>query len=383
VTERARILIWVQHLLGSGHLRRALAIASALAESGLETAVLSGGPPLWAAPAGVRLLQLPPIRSRDARFSGLVDESGREVTPGLWMSRRRQLLDFVKGFGPSVVMTEMYPFGRRAFRDEVMALLDAARSRRALIISSVRDVLVSKGRSDRWAETRDIALARYHRVLIHGDRLAFSFDQTFPYASAIADRLTYTGFVLAVPIPEPRGKRVAVLVSAGGGAVGHRLLATALAARRLSRLRDRPWHLVGGANLPVAAFAELEAARPVGVSLDRQCDDLPVLMASADVSVSQAGYNTVAEGLAGKARLVLVPFDGEGQDEQRARAARLAELGLATMLAPEQLSPEALAAVVDDVAQQTRPDTTWLSFDGARRTAAIVRGMLATHAAPA
>ena len=47
-------LVWVQHLLGSGHLRRALSLAEALAASGLGTTVATGGPPMpWPAPPGV------------------------------------------------------------------------------------------------------------------------------------------------------------------------------------------------------------------------------------------------------------------------------------------------------------------------------------------
>ena len=99
-------------------------------------------------------------------------------------------------------------------------------------------------------------------------------------------------------------------------------------------------------------------------------------MAAAEVSVSQAGYNTVAEGLAGGARMVLVPFDAEGQDEQRARAARLSDLGLVELLTADRLTPADLAAAIDRAAARPRPAISGLSFDGARRSVEVILARL-------
>lgn len=373
-------LVWVQHLLGSGHLRRALSLAEALAEAGLATTVASGGLPMpWPAPPGVDLVQLPPMRAADQRIAKPVDESGHEPSEALWAFRATLLRRLVERLQPRVVVTEMYPFGRRAFRHEVLGLLDhaAAFPFPPLVVCSVRDVLVDKVRADRWAEMRDIAVERYDLVLVHGDAELFPFARTFPHAAAIADRLVHTGFVLAarpVPVAAWQG---AVVVSVGGGAVGRRLIDTALAARPLSRLADRPWLLVGGANMPEQDLQEIRESLPPNVTLERHRDDLPGLIAAAEVSVSQAGYNTVAEGLAGAARMVLVPFDAGGQDEQRIRAGRLAELGLATVVTSDRLDPASLAAAVDAAASQPRPQPSRLSFDGGRRSAEAIMDRLA------
>jgi predicted glycosyltransferase len=378
----AGALIWVQHLLGSGHLRRALALAEALARAGLDTTLASGGPPMpWPAPPGVDMIQLPALRAEDGRFAGLVDEAGRLADEALWQRRGTLLRRLVTERRPAVLVTEMFPFGRRAFRHEVTALLDHAGELRPrpLTVASVRDVLVAKSKPERWLEMRDIALERYDLVLVHGDPRLFDFARTFPHADAIADRLIHTGFVLSArpsPIATARGS---VVVSAGGGAVGARLIETALAARPLTTLVDRPWRLIAGANLPAEERSRLAAMLPSGVALERHLDELPGLMAAAAVSVSQAGYNTVAEGLAGAARMVLVPFDAEGQDEQRARAARLAELGLVVVVAADALNPRSLASAIDRAAARPRPHTRSLAFDGAKRSAAAILARLDDH----
>ena len=70
-----KVLIAVTHLLGSGHLARALTIARSFAAAGHDAVVASGGmgaPQLNA--TGVTLLQLPPLRPFDHYF--LYDDRG-------------------------------------------------------------------------------------------------------------------------------------------------------------------------------------------------------------------------------------------------------------------------------------------------------------------
>ncbi|MGI9507858.1 MAG: glycosyl transferase, partial [Geminicoccaceae bacterium] len=74
------VLIWVQHLLGTGHFKRAAILAEAMAADGLDVTLVSGGPPVdWIKPKGVRLEQLPGIRARDRQFSAMVDLDGQPI----------------------------------------------------------------------------------------------------------------------------------------------------------------------------------------------------------------------------------------------------------------------------------------------------------------
>ena len=64
---KIRALIWVQHLLGIGHLQRAAALARALTEREFDVLLVSGGMPLQGLDLGVaRFEQLPPLRATDA-----------------------------------------------------------------------------------------------------------------------------------------------------------------------------------------------------------------------------------------------------------------------------------------------------------------------------
>ena len=324
-----RCLIWVQSLLGSGHLRRALTLAEAIAVRGAEVTLLNGGPPgPWPAPAGVQLAQLPPVTARNGDFSDLVDANDRPFDEKLRTQRQRTLLGLLR-MQPHVILTEMFPFGRRAFRSELLPLLEAAAQsrRRPIVAASVRDILVTKPDLAGYRWMVQTCLAHYDRVLVHGDERLMPFAASFPLAAELGARVTHTGFVHVNAGEAPLGEAPAVLISAGGGAVGERLLHAALDSRPATRYGARPWLLVGGQNLPSAAFAGLEARLPAGCRLERYRADLAALMGRAEVSVSQAGYNTVVEGLAAAARMVLVPFAAGGEDEQVQRAGRLGGVG--------------------------------------------------------
>ncbi|MDX6750261.1 glycosyltransferase [Geminicoccaceae bacterium 1502E] len=369
-----RILFWVQHLLGSGHLRRALSIAAALAGRGAEVTLASGGAPLpWAAPPGVRVVQLPVIRAEGGRIGRLVDGSGAPVGERQVAGRRAMLLGLLAELRPQLVLTEMFPFGRRGFRGELLPLLEAARAMRPRpsIVCSLRDVLVSKRDPARTAAMRDLCRAFYDRVLVHADPRLVPLGASFPHAGELADLLAYTGYVHVGGRAAPAAVRRGVLVSAGGGAVGARLLRAAVQARRLVG-GEEPWLLLTGANAAPSLLEELGAAAGPGLAVERHRDDVPALLAACAVSVSQAGYNTVVEALVAGASMVLVPFAAPGEDEQTLRARRLAAIGMARHLEEAGLTPEALAGAVRQALAEPTAAPGRFDTDGAGRSAGLL-----------
>jgi predicted glycosyltransferase len=377
-----RILLYVQHLLGIGHLRRAAAIARGLADGGFAVAFVSGGE---AVPSldigGARLVQLPAIRSGDSGFSNLVDESGAAVTDDLWRARQARLLAELDSFAPDVLLIEMFPFGRRQFRRELIPLLEAAQHRRPrpLVACSVRDILVQKtNKPERTQEMLDLLARAYDLVLVHGDPAFADFALTFPEAPAIAGKIRYTGFVVGdLPPRLPESQRQDfVLVSAGGGAVGAPLLQAALAARPLTRVKHVPWHVITGPNLAESDFTALQGSAGGKLRIERFRPDFPQLLATCGVSVSQAGYNTLMEILAVGARAVVVPFADGQESEQPLRARLLAERGLVQAVAPQDLTAERLAAAIDAVAAMPAPPAGIFNLAGAATTAEILHQAL-------
>jgi predicted glycosyltransferase len=121
------VLFWVQHLLGIGHLQRALRIADALIEKGIAVTVVSGGmpQPLPHHP-DIGLVQLPPLRARDTSFA-LLDAAGAPIDHRLREKRRDALLSVTAAVRPDMVIVEGFPFARRAFRFELDPLIATVR----------------------------------------------------------------------------------------------------------------------------------------------------------------------------------------------------------------------------------------------------------------
>jgi predicted glycosyltransferase len=354
--RKARVFLYVQHLLGIGHLRRAATLARAMAAGGFDVLLVSGGAPTdGLALGGARFHQLPPLRAADARLKDLVRLDGTPLDDPFRAARSRQLLDLFAAERPDVLMTEQFPFGRTQLRFELMPLLQAAQERVSppWIVSSVRDVVrrsASPARIDEMVATFEA----FDALLIHADPALVRFDESFPGWEDVKERALYTGYVAdsdpAGALGNDRGRGTVgqgeVIVSVGGGAVGGPLLRAALEARPMTPLADRRWRLLVGPNLPDTDRATLTRVAADGVIVEPARDDFPALLRAAALSISQAGYNTVIETLCHADRAVLVPFGTARETEQADRARILVERGMVAAVPPDCLSPATLAAAV-------------------------------------
>jgi predicted glycosyltransferase len=378
-----RVAFYVQHLLGIGHHRRAERLARGLTAHGLELVVLAGGTTVagedW---GGARVVRLPAVRADGVDFKGLVDDRDRPIDDAWRAVRRDALLAAVAAARPDALLLEGFPFARRQFRFELLPLLDwaAIQQPRPLVVSSIRDILVEKPDPKRVAEVVATIARAIDHVLVHGDPTVIRLEATFPGAAAIADRLSYTGYVSAPAPVRANGARHDVVVSVGGGAVGVELLLAAARARALSRARDLPWRLITGPMMPDAQADAVRAAAPPGVTVERHRADFQRLLGDAVLSISQAGYNTVLDLLQGGPRMVLVPFAAAGETEQTLRAQLLADAGRAVVVREAGLTPERLADAVDRALAAPPPATLAVDCDGAAASARLIGQWLAARA---
>ena len=355
MTAAKRVLFYVQHLLGIGHQRRGATLTRAMQKAGLEVTYVSGGhgvPNLDL--GGAELVQLSPVRAVDLYFKKLVDENDQPIDDA-WRDRRRDaLLAVWDRVQPQVILLELYPFGRRQMRFELLPLLDAALAakQRPVIACSVRDILVAPPKPERLAEMLDRVEHYFDHVLVHGDPELIPFDRTFPHAAQIAGKLHYTGYVV-----DRTGRRGSlgspgwdeVLVSAGGGAVGDELLRAAIAAKKRSALADKTWRVLIGVKVAEDEFQALQtlANQVGGIVVERARGDFPTLLMNCTLSISQGGYNTLMEGMHAGCRAVIVPYAGGLETEQTLRAQLLADRGVITVVPEGQLSPAAIVTAID------------------------------------
>jgi predicted glycosyltransferase len=369
-----RVFFYVQHLLGIGHIARASRIASALARDGCSVTLVTGGLPVSGFPsAEVTSIALPPVAAATSGFSGLAHQDGTPVDQRFLDDRRDLLLAAFQAVKPDVVILEAFPFGRRQMRFELLPLIDAieAARPRPKLFTSVRDILQQQKKAGRDEETVSTLDAHFDGVLVHGDPSFVRLEETFPLAGQIVDKISYTGLVAPQMPPEP-SEIFDIVVSAGGGAVGRELIRASLdAAKRVAV--DRRWCLITGPNLPESDFLALQRDAAANMQLVRFRKDFPSLLRGAQLSISQAGYNTVCDLLVTGCRSILVPFTAGGETEQSVRADRLQTLGLATGLPEAGLTVDMLSATISEALEKPKPTLHPIDLNGAERTAYIVR----------
>ncbi|AWK89526.1 glycosyltransferase family protein [Azospirillum thermophilum] len=375
-----RLMIAVTHLLGSGHLARALALAEAFADAGWTVEVASGGRP---APhlraAGVTLHQLPPLASDGADFSTLLTADGRAADAAALEERRHALTALADRLQPDLLVTELFPFGRRALAGEFEALLEwvASRPRRPLVLASVRDILAPPSKPARVAQTEARLLRFYDGVLVHSDPAVIPLEASWPLTPVMRGMLHYTGFVTPPPPPAEDGEegRGEVLVTAGGGPVGRAVfeVAARCAAAGPPGRRWRLLHAPGD-----AAFADgLRGLAPEDrLVVEPVRPDFRSLLSRAAAAVGRCGYNTALDCLALGVPSVFIPFEDGRETEQATRAAILARRPGIAVLREAALTPAALAAALEGVLGMAPEPLAPASLAGAANSVGIVERLM-------
>lgn len=373
------VLFYVQYLLGVGHVRRSSLIARNMVAQGMEVHVIFGGipvPQIDFAPAKVHYL--PAVKSADAEFSGLVDEHGNVVDDNYKQQRCRQLLELAETIQPDIVLTETYPFGRRMMRFELIPLLEwtTQQSPRPMVVSSIRDILQRRPEK-REQEYLQLVGQYYDHVLIHGDPDFTPLESSFPPAQQMADKLGYSGYVC--PSAVTRAKKPAgIIVSVGGGSIGHKLLATALELHRSGYANNKHWTVMTGLHMRDDCFNQLQAHSSERFTVIRMATDFVQRLAQAEVSVSLGGYNTTMDLFQTHVPAVIAPFEDNNETEQLARAEMLATAGRIQMVRQEQLTPDNLRQAIDRAISQ-QATMPVIDIDGAHNSARLLKQWWKTY----
>ncbi|MBI1762957.1 MAG: glycosyl transferase [Acidobacteria bacterium] len=387
---KKRVLFYCQSLLGIGHLIRSRELLFALRD--FDICFLYGGEavPGFHWPAWVEVIYLPALRS-DAAFEQLFVVDG-QASLGEVKARRKELLQATfERFAPDILLIELFPFGRKKFKFELLPLLAQARATypATKIVCSLRDILVHRPDQARYEADVCALLKQYFDLLlVHADPHLQRLEETFGSVAQLACPLRYTGYV-AQPAPARAPAQVTteplIVVSIGGGRVGHELIACALAAAPHLAQPQR-WQIFTGPHMPDEQFDQLrqQAAGRPDVTLERHTTEFPAWLQQAALSISMAGYNTCMDLVSAQVRALVYPFNEHDNHEQTLRARKLAAWGYVKVLEPAQLTPEYLAsAITRSLAQPLSVPTMPLDLQGAPKTAALLAALLAgeLHAA--
>lgn len=377
-----RLMFYCQHILGIGHLVRSMEIVRGLLND-FEIFFINGGEVVegFELPPGVQIINLPAIKT-DSEFRELQIPAGFQDVEAVLEYRRDLLLNIFEQVQPTVLMVELFPFGRRRFSTELIPLMERAKAAEAKVVCSLRDIVVTKQDRTRHEEKICRLMNQYFDLLlIHGDPAFMPLETSFSRVQDLNCPVHYTGYVVQQdlqniePLPCPSVPTPLILTSVGGGRFGHELLDCVVETSAF--LEDQiPHHIqmFTGPFSPDDVYDRLckIAKKRQNLTVERFTPHLLHYMRQADLSISMAGYNTTMNVLTTGVRSMLLPFVGNDDQEQRMRSERLAELGIVTVIQQHDLEPAHFAQKIIDCLQQT-PAPVSFEMQGVEKTAQHVR----------
>jgi len=383
-----RISYYCQHVLGVGHLRRSLEICKSLAKDH-ETTLILGGPPTSIDTTELNILQLPGLQM-DKEFNNLAPCNATTPLEATKEMRQYVLYNHFVSDSPECFITELYPFGRKAFRFEIDPVLKSIKNRMlpdCKCIASVRDILVEKKQGKEKFENRVVETLNnyYSAVLIHADPQVITLDETFTPLKEINIPLHYTGFVSERP--SSTGNRwirerlklskqhKLIVASIGGGSVGEELLYAVLDAFKKLVTAEPLVHLqiFTGTCCASKDYENICSHKQYNITVDRFTDFFPDWLTVADLSISMAGYNTCMNILQTGVPALVLPF--MQNREQTLRAKKLEKKVPMSLLTQGDLTADKLSA---KIATQLKKQyqTTTINLDGADKSSIITNSIL-------
>ncbi len=263
------------------------------------------------------------------------------------------------------------------------ALFDALkilRRRRPSVVLGMGGFASGPGGIAAWLLRRPLVIHEQNSVAGLTNRLLAGFArevlEAFPGSFSARVKTTVVGnpvrpeiIALAEPVSRLSGRsgRMNLLVLGGSqGALALNKVVAEAVALMPADWRPAIRHQAGARTLALAKSAYANAS--VEATVEPFIQDMAEAYAWADLVVCRAGALTVAELAAAGVAAIFVPFPAAVDDHQTANARYLVEPGAAVMLPQSELTPEKLAAELEQCAADRR-----LLIDRAERARALAK----------
>jgi predicted glycosyltransferase len=393
-TDRVpNIMLYSHDGFGLGHLRRTVRIAQQLRQRlpGASILIVTSSPaaghPLI--PEDIDYIKLPSVtKSGTERYEPHLEMSLESVIA----LRSALLLTAVQSVQPDLFLVDHRPLG---LKKEVLPTLEWIRASAPHIrtVVGLRDIVDDPHTVIQEWQNQGIyeALDKlYDAVLVYGDASIVDITREYALPGPVARKVRFTGYLGSGRANRTReevrrslgltSERL-VVVNVGGGGDGSGLIRTYLEALPLLP-EDIHSHIVTGPLMPCEERDRLrEDSQKPGLTFVEYQDDLASVIASADLSVSMGGYNTVCEVLTAGVPALVVPRIFPRR-EQHIRARRLEARGLIQVLTSTSLNADTLSAAVRSSLAGSKGRYVPVALDGVGRTADYLLSLLPDSVAP-
>ena len=384
--DNARILMYSHDTFGLGHLRRCRAIAHSLVQDyrGLSILIISGATIAGAFDyrARVDFVKIPSvIKLRNGDYTSLARHIDLHET---LIMRQSIIRHTAETFQPDVFIVDKEPLGLRGEVEDTLAYL---KTKGTILVLGLREVMDAPHLLDAEWKQRDVLRKigiLYDAIWVYGPPDFYNPLTGLDVPETVSSKLEYVGFLQrelsAEELPGHRPEGDYILVTPGGGGDGAELIHNVLHAYQQDPELTHKAVIVLGPYMPARQRRKLikKGQKIPAISIiefDNQMEDL---VAGARAVVAMGGYNTYCEILSFDKPALIVPRTAPRQ-EQLIRARRAAELGLISMLLPEEAADALrLAAALKALPSRPKPSQSeaGLALGGLRKISELVGNWL-------
>lgn len=374
-----KALIWGESLVGSGHARIQSELTRQLQEKGWEVSVITSSKQhtdhydfgnakmIYQAP-----LKLKTPESNPYEMENLITPNGKTLFSDTNYQRQRteNLLKIYHDYQPNAVITEMWPYARANFDFELLPLADAIKEDEnhgqmlpPRLYSITRDIICTFPLGSTGLGDYRHAIAHKYftpgSIFVRGDKDFVPLETSIgTIPDHVSPTICYVGYfghqhhLKDLSIPDEKRE---VLVTSGGGITLDSVIMfkQAIAAKKLSSLKDRLWRILIPHCCPENIFQEIsylaQTQYPDGRTLvEHNRKDFPELLANAAFVICHGG-NTIIEAVSANIALLAIPRElSDNNREQQIRARAFYNKGLIELATIAEISnPLNLAKKID------------------------------------
>ena len=386
-----KILFYCQYLTGMGHLVRSTEILRSLVKD-FKVCFIIGGPTVegFEIPSAVDVVKLPTIRSENGELKAA---EGSQTIEEVKESRRNQLIAVFDQFQPDCLVIEYFPFGRHKLLFELIPLFERVKAagRSTKVVCSVRDIVGRIILEEEKETTCKLTSQYFDLILFHSDPTFQTIEESFSRVKDLNCEVKYTGFVaqsllenLVVSeqdLVNLNRKEPMILVSVGGGKIGHELIEAVISASSILEAKiPHRIQIFTGPFMPEDQFVQLQqaAANRGNVTLQRYTSHLMAYMKQAELSLSLSGYNTTMNILKTGVQALVIPIGHSSLDqEQLVRTKKLEHLGIVEVIDPGELEPAYLAQrILTSLNKEPIINMPDFDLQGAQKTNTLLKALL-------
>ncbi|MGV8938706.1 MAG: glycosyltransferase family protein [Allorhizobium sp.] len=362
-SRKVRVLMYSHDTFGLGHLRRCRTIAHSLVGDyhGLQVLIISGATIAGAFDyrARVDFVKIPSvIKLRNSEYTSM--DKHIDVSETIEM-RKSIILNTATSFEPDIFIIDKEPLGLRGEVEDTLRFLKA---RGTTLVLGLREVMDAPHLLDaEWKrnDTMHKIGQLYDHIWVYGPPDFHDPLVGLDVPDSVRSKMEFVGF-----LQRKSSKTILadaadyLLVTTGGGGDGSDLVRDVIGAYKSDPTLTMKAVIVLGPYMPNEQrmhFVEQSADNPniEIIEFDSRMEDR---IAGARAVVAMGGYNTYCEILSFDKPALIVPRT-QPRLEQLIRARRAAELGLVSMLPPQEAADNnRMAAAIKALLKRDPPSAS-------------------------